>query len=105
MRLSYSGAFFARASDREDRPALFRGLLGAARFFDGLPNVAIFDTAKTAATKVLRGRDRVEDAESHALRVALSLEVQFAAPRRGNEKGGIASTRAASVFWVGDSRP
>ncbi len=89
MRLSYSGSFFARASQRQDRPALFTGLLEAARFFGGLTKVAIFDNAKTAVSTILRGRDRVENAEFLAFRGALALEVQFAAPRRGNEKGGV----------------
>jgi len=34
-RFSYSGHFFARASYTEDRPALFAGLLTAAKFFGG----------------------------------------------------------------------
>lgn len=89
MRLSYSGNFFARASCRQDRPALFAGLLGAISSFGGLPRIAIFDNAKTAVTKVLRGRDREENAEFRAFRGAPALEVQFAAPRRGNEKGGV----------------
>lgn len=89
MRLSYSTHFFARASFREDRPALFSGLLEAVQFFGGLPKVAIFDNAKTAVTTVLRGRERVENEAFRAFRGALALEVQFAAPRRGNEKGGV----------------
>jgi transposase len=92
MRLSYSGSVFARASYRQDRPALFDGLLGGLRFFGGLPHVAIFDNAKTAVTTVLRGRDREENSEFRAFRGALALEVQFAAPRRGNEKGGVEGT-------------
>jgi len=92
QRLSYSGYFFARASHRQDRPALFAGLLDAAHFFGGLTNVAIFDNAKTAVTKILRGRDRDENSEFCAFRGALALEVQFAAPRRGNEKGGVEGT-------------
>jgi transposase len=43
MRLSYSGAFFARASYTEDRPALFAGLLAAVKFFGGLARVAMYD--------------------------------------------------------------
>ncbi len=89
MRLSYSSYFFARASHRQDQPALFAGILGAGQFFGALPRVAIFDNAKTAVTKVLRGRDRTENAAFAAFRGALALEVDFAAPRRGNEKGGV----------------
>jgi transposase len=89
MRLSYSGHFFARASYREDRPALFAGLLGAVKFFGGLPLVALFDNAKTAVQRILRGRERERNAEFRAFCGALALEVEFAAPRRGNEKGGV----------------
>jgi transposase len=89
MRLSYSGHFFARASYREDRPALFKGILEALTFFGGMPNVSIFDNAKTAVQKVLRGQQRVENTEFQAFRGALALEVQFAAPAKGNEKGGV----------------
>ncbi|TAM72486.1 IS21 family transposase [bacterium] len=89
MRLSYSAHFFARAFLRCDRPALFAGLLGALRYFGGLPNVAVFDNAKTAITKVLRGRRREQNAEFSAFCGALALEVVFAAPAKGNEKGGV----------------
>lgn len=89
MRLSYSGAFFARASFTEDRPALFAGLLGAIKFFGGLPRVAIFDNAKTAVQRILRGRNRVENEQFRRFCGELALKVEFAAPRRGNEKGGV----------------
>ncbi len=89
MRLSYSGHFFARASYREDQPALFAGLLGALKFFGGLPRVAIFDNPKTAVERILRGRDREQNTRFRAFCGALALEVEFAAPRRGNEKGGV----------------
>ena len=89
MRLSYSGAFFARASYTEDRPALFAGLLAAVKFFGGLPRVAIFDNAKTAVTRILRGRNRVENDQFRRFCGELALKVEFAAPRSGNEKGGV----------------
>jgi transposase len=89
MRLSYSGHFYARASHRQDRPALFCGLLRAVQFFDGIPHVAIFDNAKTAVKRILKGRDREENPAFLAFRGALALEVQYAAPRAGNQKGGV----------------
>lgn len=92
MRLSYSTAFYARASYRQDHPALYAGLVNAVQFFDGLPRVAVFDNAKTAVTKILRGRERAENAEFTAFRGALALAVEYAAPRRGNEKGGVEGT-------------
>lgn len=89
MRLSYSGHFFARASRREDQPALFSGLLESVQFFGGLPRVAIFDNAKTAVQRILKGREREENATFRAFRGALALQVEYAAPRSGNQKGGV----------------
>lgn len=89
MRLSYSGHFFARASHRQHQPALFTGLLRAVQFFGGIPRVAIFDNAKTAVKRILKGRDREENPAFLAFRGALALEVQYAAPRAGNQKGGV----------------
>jgi hypothetical protein len=43
----------------EDRPALFAGLLGALKFFGGLPRFAVFDNPKTAVQRISRGRDRL----------------------------------------------
>ncbi len=89
MRLSYSGHFFARASYRQDRPVLFAGLLAAVKFFGGLPRVAIFDNPKTAVQRILRGRNREQNEQFRAFCGELALAVEFAAPRRGNEKGGV----------------
>lgn len=89
LRLSYSGHFFARASYRQDQPALFTGLLSGVAFFGGIPRVAVFDNAKTAVQRVLRGRDREQNPTFRRFCGELALEVTFAAPRRGNEKGGV----------------
>jgi transposase len=91
MRLSYSGRYFARASPRCDRPALFAGILGAVTAFGGLPKEAVFDNASTAVTRVLRGRRREQNPAFREFCGALALEMQFAAPARGNEKGGVES--------------
>ena len=89
MRLSYSGHFFARASHRQDHPALFSGLLEAVQFFGGLPRTAVFDNAKTAVQRTLKSREREENSEFRAFRGALALQVEYAAPRSGNQKGGV----------------
>jgi transposase len=88
-RLSYSGRLFARVSYREDQVALFAGMLGAIVHFGGVPRVGVFDNAKTAVTRVLRGRNREENEAFRAFCGALALEVEFAAPGRGNQKGGV----------------
>lgn len=89
VRLSYSGRTFARTSMREDRPSLFAGLLAAFTAFGGLPRSAVFDNASTAVTRVLQGRNRAENDEFAAFRGGLMLNVEFAAPAKGNEKGGV----------------
>lgn len=88
-RLSYSTAFFARCYRTEDRPALFDGVVSSCIRFDGIANEAIFDNATTAVTRILRGRDRKMNTEFAALSGSLALHMQFAAPAKGNEKGGV----------------
>src|SRR5664279_5554788 len=88
-RLSYSGKIFARVSLRADQPAMFAGLLGAVVHFGGVPKVGVFDNAKIAATKVLHGRDREENKVFREFCGSLALEIEFAAPAKGNEKGGV----------------
>ena len=89
MRLSYSGRYFARASMRCDRPSLFAGLLAACTTFGGTPRTSVFDNATTAVKRILRGTSRTENDEFATFRGALLLDVQFAAPAKGNEKGGV----------------
>ena len=88
-RLSYSGRFFARVSFREDQVALFAGILCAVMHFGGVPRVGVFDNAKTAVKRILRGRNREENEAFRAFCGGLALEVEFAAPAKGNEKGGV----------------
>ena len=89
VRLSYSGRFMARASIRCDQPSLFAGLLTGFTAFGGLTRTSIFDNASTAVTRVLRGRNRAENEAFTAFRGGLALHVAFAAPAKGNEKGGV----------------
>jgi len=87
MRLSYSGRIFARACWRCDQPALFAGILEAVVTFG--PKEAIFDNASTAVRRVLRGRSVDENTTFRAFGGALALPIEFAAPAKGNEKGGV----------------
>ncbi|MGH7706985.1 MAG: IS21 family transposase [Vulcanimicrobiaceae bacterium] len=89
LRLGYSGRFMARASMRCDQPALFAGLLAGFTAFGGVTRSSIFDNASTAVKRVLRGRNRTENAAFAAFRGGLALHVTFAAPAKGNEKGGV----------------
>ncbi len=89
MRLSYSGRLFARVSYRCDQPALFAGILEALVTFGGVPQEGVFDNATTAVVRVLRGRSREENAAFRAFCGAFALPIAFAAPAKGNEKGGV----------------
>jgi transposase len=89
VRLSYSGRFTARASMRCDQPSLFEGLLAGFTVFGGLTRTSIFDNASTAVKRILRGRNREENEAFAAFRGGLALHVDFAAPGKGNEKGGV----------------
>jgi transposase len=88
-RLSYSTAFFARCYRSEDRPALFDGILSACVQFGGIPREGVFDNASSAVKRILRGRDRTLNKLFHTFSGSLALPMQFAAPAKGNEKGGV----------------
>jgi len=88
-RLSYSTKWFARCYRTEDRPALFDGLLEACKAFGGVPREGVFDNASTAVDRVLRSRARIANSAFAEFCGSLMLRVEFAAPAKGNEKGGV----------------
>jgi len=88
-RLSYSTKWFARCYRTEDRPALFDGLLESCKAFGGVPRESVFDNASTAVDRILRGRARIRNGEFAEFCAGLMLRVEFAAPAKGNEKGGV----------------
>jgi hypothetical protein len=88
-RLSYSTMCFARCYFTEDRPALFDGIVSSCVRFGGIPREGIFDNATTAVKRVLLGRNRELNTEFAALCGNLALKMNFAAPAKGNEKGGV----------------
>jgi transposase len=98
-RLSYSTACFVRCYRSEDRPALFDGLVSSCTYFGGVPRDGVFDNASTAVKRVLRGRNRDVASDYAALCGNLALRMQFAAPAKGNEKGGVEGLHG----WVEDS--
>jgi len=98
-RLSYSTACFVRCYRSEDRPALFDGLVSSCEYFGGVPREGVFDNAATAVKRVLRGRNRDVASDYAALCGNLALRMQFAAPAKGNEKGGVEGLHG----WVEDT--
>jgi hypothetical protein len=87
-RLSYSTSWFGHCYQTEDRPALFDGILRSSVEFGGVTGDAGFDNPKTAVDKVDRGRRRTVNDEFAAFTGSLAINMQFAAPAKGNEKGG-----------------
>ncbi len=98
-RLSYSTAFFARCYRCEDRSSLFDGLVSSCVHFGGVAREGLFDNATTAVRRILRGRDRHVATEYAALCGNLALSMHFAAPAKGNEKGGVEGLHG----WIEDT--
>jgi len=88
-RLSYSRVWFGRCYQSEDQPALFDGIQRASEVFGGVTKDGVFDNAGTAVKKVLRGRQRVVNENFSAFIGAYATTMNYAAPRKGNEKGGV----------------
>jgi transposase len=88
-RLSHSTAWFGHCYRTEDQAALFDGFLRTAVEFNGVTRDGVFDNPKTAVVKILRGRNRKVNAEFAAFTGSLAIDMQFAAPAKGNEKGGV----------------
>lgn len=57
--------------------------------FGGATRDGVFDDPTTAVVKVLRGLSRNVNAEFAAFSGSLAIDMQFAAPAKGNEKGRV----------------
>ena len=91
-RLSHSGAFFGKVYRSEDRPSLLDGIISACVAFGGVAKECVFDNAKTAVKHIHRGSKRDVATEYQAVCGSLGLRMEFAAPAKGNEKGGVEGT-------------
>jgi transposase len=87
--LNHSGAFYFEAFDGMKQEAFFEGHAHAFAFLGGVPRTLTYDNLKTAVTKVLRGKSRLENERFVAFRSAYLFDSQFCNPRKGNEKGRI----------------
>ena len=88
MRLSASGRAFAHQAQE----AFFEGHVLAFAHFGGVPTGLVrYDNLKAAVTRVLVGRDRVENERFVALRSHYGFESFFCAPgiAGAHEKGGV----------------
>ena len=88
-RLCHSDGFFGKVYRSEDTPSLLDGIVESCVFFEGVPAECVFDNAKTAVTKVLRGRQRIVADQYRVVCGELGTQMHFAAPGKGNEKGGV----------------
>jgi transposase len=88
-RLAYSGAFFGKVYSHENAESLYDGILQVCRHFDGVVSECVFDNPKMAVLKVLRGRERLVNQKYASVVGSLGMQMHFAAPASGNEKGGV----------------
>jgi transposase len=92
MRLSCSGRGFAVAFAHQDQEAFFEGHVLAFAHFGGVPAGRVrYDNLKPAVTRILLGRDRVENERFIALRSHYGFDSFFCEPgiEGAHEKGGV----------------
>jgi transposase len=92
MRLSHSGRGFAVAFAHQAQEAFFEGHVLAFAHFGGVPAGRIrYDNLKPAVTRILLGRDRVENQRFIALRSHYGFDSFFCQPGEegAHEKGGV----------------
>ena len=92
MRLSHSGRGFATAFAHQAQEAFFEGHVLAFGHFGGVPAGRIrYDNLKPAVTRILLGRDRVENERFIALRSHYGFDSFFCEPgiEGAHEKGGV----------------
>ncbi len=91
MRLSCSGRAFAMVFAHQTQEAFLEGHVAAFEHFGGVPGRIRYDNLKAAVTRMLVGRDRVENERFIALRSHYRFESFFCLPgvAGAHEKGGV----------------
>jgi len=91
MWLAFSATAFHRAYVNEAQESFTDAHVRAFERFGGVPRMVRYDNLKTAATKILAGRDRVENERFVALRSHYGFESFFCEPgiSGAHEKGGV----------------
>jgi len=89
MWLSYSGKVFAKAYPVEKQECFFDGIREGFEYFGGVPTQVRLDNLKSAVKRILKGKNRDEQADFIAFRSHYLFESSFCSPGRGNEKGGV----------------
>lgn len=91
MRLSCSAKAFAMVFAHQAQEAFFEGHVLGFEHFDGVPGRIRYDNLKPAVTRMLIGRDRVENERFIALRSHYMFDSFFCLPgiAGAHEKGGV----------------
>lgn len=91
MRLSSSGKQFHVAFNTTGSEAFLEGHVLAFDHFGGVPGRIRYDNLKPAVTRVLKGRDRIQNERFILLRSHYGFESFFCRPGRdgAHEKGGV----------------
>lgn len=97
MQLSASRKRLVRAYLHMKQEAFLDGFVHGFRYFGGVPAIGLFDNLKTAVSKILQGRDRLEQEAFQALQAHYVFKAEFCNVEAGNEKGLVEGL-------VGDSR-
>jgi len=89
MRLDYSSKFFVCALPTERREGLFESHINAFQYLEGIPHRIRYDNMKLAVQKILKGRNREEQALWVSFRSHFLFEADYCNPGKGQEKGSI----------------
>lgn len=94
MTLPLSGVWFTFAYPAENAESFADGHVRAFEFFGGVPRRCVYDNPSYAVStggKPLTGRRRDLTRTFAELKSTFLFEAEFAAPRKGNEKGAVES--------------
>jgi transposase len=90
--LPHSGVWFCRCYPKENAESFADGHVSAFDFFGGVPKRCTYDNAAYSVKRgsgPLKGRTRTLTDSFSELKSAFLFEADFAAPRKGNEKGSV----------------
>jgi len=89
MRLSYSRRPFVMAFPNQKQEAFLLGHVKAFEHYGGVPQRLTYDNLKAAVYRVLRGRNREEQATFVQFRSHYLFESNYCTPGMGHQKGGV----------------
>ena len=90
--LPHSGTWFCRCYPKENAESFADGHIAAFDFFGGVPLRCTYDNAAYSVKRgsgPIKGRARTLTDSFAELKSAFLFEADFAAPRKGNEKGSV----------------